>query len=605
MGAGRQGSGVSLQLGATANDSRSFTITNAGTIAGRGAALPSGATSGIRLASDVAGVTASGSINNSGTISAETGAAILIERVNFAGTITNSGTISGPVALDASAATGGVNFVQNGGALNGNFIGSNFTDSFTLASGSFALGNNFSNGVNATFASGTTTNVNGVRAINGNLAANGTLNLDLGISRIDVTGNITLGAGSRINVATSTPVSQLRFGQAINVLTDTGSFTNNGAIVTVNDDDFLVDYRVSFGSLQVTPVAANLAGLSADSNIAAFGGALASALNANQLPVPVFTALNQATSAAQFEQIALPLLPALNDGTVREVFETQNAADSFVIDRLASAGTGLWGQVIARKADRDAKSLSVTGYDADAFGISIGVDAALGEDVRIGAAFSYADIGIDQQGGGAETSDINASNITGYVGYNSEKGFVNGLIGYSFNRVDTSRGGAASAVTGRFDLKGIRAQANAGYVLSLSDIEFTPYVGLNYASLSPDNYTETGGLGLIVDAEKVNYFEGKLGVRLASVSQNSLSLRTNLAYAYDFIGDARDINLSFAGSGSPFRLTSGESTKSRFEFGAGIGYGKQQGFSISLDYQGELASGYNSHAGVLRLRYGF
>jgi len=373
----------------------------------------------------------------------------------------------------------------------------------------------------------------------------------------------------------------------------------------VIENDFLVDYRVTFDSLRVTPVVANLSALSADANISAFGGALANALNANQLPAPVFTALNAATSAAQFEQGALSLLPALNDGTVREIFRTQNAADSSIFDRLAGDGTGLWGQFIARGADRDARSLSVTGYDADAFGFSIGVDAALGEDIRIGAAYSYADIGVDQQGGGAETSDISASNISGYGGYNGQNAFVNGVVGYSFNSVDTSRGGVAGAITGNFDPNGFRAQLNAGYALSLNAIEFTPYAGLNYASLSADNYNETGGLGFVVDAEQVDYFEGKFGVRLASVSQNGFSVRTNVAYVYDLSGEARDINLSFAGGGSSFRLTGGNDEQSRFEFGAGIGYGKQQGFSISLDYQGERASGYNSNSGILRLRYGF
>lgn len=604
-GAGRQGSGVSLQLGALANDSRSFTITNAGTIAGRGGALPSGGTAGIRLASDVAGVTASGMITNSGTISAETGAAILIERVNFTGTITNSGTISGPIALDASTATGGIRFVQNGGTLSGNFIGSNFTDSFTLASGAFALGSNFSNGVNVTLASGTTTNVNGVRAINGDLVANGTLNLDLGVSRIDVTGNTILGAGSRVNITTNTPASQLRIGQAIDVLTDTGSFTNNGAVVTVNDDDFLVDYVVAFGSLRVTPVAANLAALSADANISAFGGALANALNANLLPAPVFAALNQATSTAQFEQIAVALLPSLNEGVTREIFETQNTADSLIGDHLADQGTGIWGQVSARRADRDADSLSLAGYDADALSFTLGIDGAIGETVRIGAAYTYADIDVDQRGRGNERADINASQISGYVGYDSDKIFATGIAGYSFNSVDTNRQGPAGAATSNFDLDGFRAQGRLGYKLGSEKFDVSPYVGLNFANLSSDSYTETGALDLSIDPTTVSYLEGTAGVRLATISQEGFSFRGNLAYIREFGDDTRDIDVRLAGNASPFRLSGNETTESRFEFGAGIRYGKQRGFGVSLDYQGELASAYNSHSGVLRLRYGF
>ncbi|MEO1045561.1 MAG: autotransporter outer membrane beta-barrel domain-containing protein [Pseudomonadota bacterium] len=603
------GSGVSLQLGVNDGDVRSFTLVNDGTIAGRGEALASGASAGLRLfngAGEGTTVTVADDIVNNGTITSETAAAVLIENIAFTGTFTNSGTLSGADAVDASTALAALNFVQTGGSLEGDFLGSAFTDTLTFAGGTSTLAGNVSNDVNVVVDAPATVAIDGENVIDGDLTVDGTLSFELGGDSLFVEGDTTLNAGSVVNIAT-TDIGQADIGSTIVVLDEAGDFVDNGVTVNVNDDDFLIDYEVDIGSIAVTTSATDLAAVSTDANISSFGGALTNAVTANQLPANVFNGLNSITDAAGFEAAALTLLPALNEGVTREIFETQNTADAFVTNRLASGNaTGLWGQFLGRTADRDAESTSVTGYDADAFGLTIGVDFAASDSLRVGLAYSYADIDIDQNGGAGEQSDINASQISAYLGYNQDKLFVNGVVGYSFSDVDTSRTSVLSGpVSGSFDVDGVRAQVNAGYELGTETVSIIPFVGLNYASLSSDSYTETGGLNLDVDAGDVDFLEGRVGARLATQSDSGFSLRGNVAYAYDFIGDARVFDLGFAGAGTPFRVSSTDGEQSRFEFGAGLNYGQETGFSVSLDYQGEIASGYNSHAGILRLRYAF
>ncbi len=578
---------------------------NDGTIAGRGA---NPASAGVRLFNGAGAgttVTVTDDIVNNGTISAEAGAALLIQDVAFTGTFTNNGTLTGPNAVDASTASSAINFVQNGGELNGTFLGSAFTDSLTFENGAVALTNDIVGDVDVTIADSSTVTINGDRSIDGGFTSNGTLNFDLDVNSLAVDGDTVLGAGSVVNIAT-TQITQADIGVAIDVITETGSFTDNGAAINVIDDDFLIDYEVTVGSIVVTPTAADLSAVSSDANINAFGGALDDAVAAALLPTGIFDALNGSASAADFEATALSLLPSINEGVTREIFETQNAADSYINERLQSEGSlGLWGQLLGRTANRDAENTSVLGYDADAFGFALGLDFGAGENVRIGIAYSYADIDVDQDGAGQEESQINASQISAYFGYNGESVFVNGQIGYSFSDVDSSRTGAAGPISGAFDVDGFRGQVNAGLELGGDKLSFQPFIGLNYANLSSDSYTETGGLALDVDAGDVDYFEGKIGARVATQSDGGFSLRANLAYAYDFAGDARTFDLNFAGAGAPFRLVSTDGEESRFEFGAGIGFGKVDGLSLGLEYQGEIASGYNSHSGLLRLRYAF
>jgi hypothetical protein len=108
---GGEGHGISLQLGRRVEAE----VVNSGLVQGRGE------DAGLRLFSGVDGLsTFRGDIENTGTIAAEEGAAILIEAgVRLAGRIVNDGLISGEIALDAREASGRVVLDQRGGASEG------------------------------------------------------------------------------------------------------------------------------------------------------------------------------------------------------------------------------------------------------------------------------------------------------------------------------------------------------------------------------------------------------------------------------------------------------------------------------------------------------
>ena len=604
-GMGNAGSGVSLQLGAVDGDMRNFTLTNSGTITGRGAALPSGANAGVRLFSNVAGVSVTGNITNSGTISSTNAAGLLVENVAFNGTVTNTGTITGAVnAVDASNATAALNFVQNGGALNGNFVGSAFADRLTFGTGPFALNSNILNGVAVTTNAGSVITVNGARSINGSLTVNGTLNFDLGTDVIAVTGNTVLGSGSRINIATDM-ITAADIGRTIDVLTDTGTFTNNGALINVADNDFLIDYSVVFGSVAVTVNAADLGDVSADANINSFGSAITTASRNNRLPADVFAALNGLASASEFEAVALTLLPAVNDGVAREIYETQRFASSLVQNRLRGEGTGLWGQAFVRSADADATSISSLGYDADATGFTLGLDTRISEDAIVGVLLNYSDIDVEAEGLAGALNEINAIQLGVYAGFDLGGAYLNGEIGYSTNRVDGSRIALGEPITGESDIDGLYASANLGYDINAGGIAITPSIGLRYADLSRDTFTENGGLGLTLESDAAEFVEGRAGVRVASAAASGLIPYVSVDYAYDFSNEPIAVAGSFNGGADTFRIVADEASASRFDVGAGVDLVTEGNLSVGVEYRGRFASDYQSHAGGVRIRFAF
>jgi uncharacterized protein with beta-barrel porin domain len=608
--AGVAGSGVSFQLGVNDGDTRSFTLVNDGTIAGRGDAQASGASAGLRLFNGAgAGTTVSvaDDIVNNGTISSETGPALLIENIDFTGRFINNGTLSGPIAVDASTALSGLNFVQNGGALAGRFVGSAFADTLAITGPAFTLAGDITGGVDVTTDAATTVTVSGPRAIAGNLTSNGTLAFDLGFDSLAVDGDVTLGGNSAINVATTN--SALSVGSAIEVITETGAFTNNGVTVNVADDDFLVDYDVALGSLRITPTATDLSNVSADANINSFGSAVASAVGNNRLPAAVFSALNSSADTGAFETTSLSLLPAINDGVTREIFETQRAASDLLNSRLSGDQTGIWGQISYRNADRDAASLSAIGYDADAISFTLGLDRQLSENAKVGVLLNYADINVDAYGPATEQNDINSYQISAYAGLDFGAAFVNAELGYSFNDAESQRRALGAAITSISDVDGLIADISGGYTLDSGNFTITPTAGLRYASLSRDSFTENGGLGLALDIDRAEFLEASLGLNIAGKKDDSKDLSVvpfaNIAYSYDLIGDGFGANASFNNGLDSFRLTAGESSDSRFDLGAGLNLINKNGFSVGAEYQGRFASDYQAHSGGVRVRFEF
>ena len=603
-GEGNNGSGVSLQSGDDDGDAVTFSVSNAGTIAGRGEALASGAAAGLRVFDGGDNVSVNGTIVNTGDITSESAAAILIENVNYVGTITNGGVLSGASAFDASTALGGIDFVQTGGALNGDFIGSGFADTLTFASGSSTVGGDIANGVSTTVDAGATAVFTGARTLDGDLVSNGALSFILGADSLAVDGDVTLGAGSAINVAAPDDITTLALGGPISVLSETGTFTDNGVAVNLADDDFLVDFAAELGSLSVTPTAADLSVVSADANVSVFGGAVTAAFAGGALDADVANFLNDSADAAAFEANALSLLPAINEGVTREIYETQGLANSIIERRLQSGANGLWGQFLYRDANRDANSLSVTGYDAEAYGFSVGYDRRLTETVTAGLSFNYANIDIDSENG--EESEIDAFQISGFAGYDDGRWFANGIVGYSFNDVESSRANGVGPIAGETDVDGFNVQGVLGYDLLDGKARFAPVIGVQYAHLSQDAFTETGGLNLTVAPEDVDFLDLKAGFETSTAYEaGDWTVRplARAAYVYDAVGDERVFNASFGDAA--FALRSAEPARSRVEVGAGLEIANASGVALSVEYDGEFADNYSSNGGFLRARFNF
>ena len=612
-GEGNSGSGVSIEV---LSGSRTHTIVNTGTIQGRGEALASGETAGIRAfyPPNMMRPDLNLTVENMGTIASETSAGILLENVTFTGSIANYGTISGATAaIDTRTSLGNVVIDQRAGSIDGDILTGAGDDVLNITGG--ALNGNIdlgagSNQVNIASASGF--DVDAARTIASNVSLDGSLNFTQAGS-LAVTGDAAIASGTTVGLD-FTDVTSLNFSQGQDLVTASGALTNGGA--TVADNSFLVDFALaSTGSaLTLTPTVANLSAVSGDANVNAFGTAFAAALNGGNGGAAFAAnanAIDAFTSNAQFEGAAVSLLPSVNAGVTREIYETQNEVLSLIEDRVSPAAgdaSGLWGQVFVRSGDQDSDNANtLSGYDATSYGFVLGLDTAVGASSRAGVAFSYADIDIDEEGGAFGSTDVENYAINAYYAYEQGGAFINGSIAYAFNNADALRTGIlGDTISGEYDVDQFSARLNAGHTRNVGDFEVTPFASLQYATQSVDDFSELGGLNFDIDNSGVDFFEGGVGVKFASTIDNGSTIirpEVSVGYFYDFVGDERQLSANFGGNS--FNLVGADPSQSSFEVDAALNVYGQGNLSFAIGYDGEFRSGYTSHGGSARLRVKF
>ncbi|MEM1132977.1 MAG: autotransporter domain-containing protein [Pseudomonadota bacterium] len=515
-------------------------------------------------------------------------------------TVINNGTIRGREGTAVFLGVGDDVFeLQSQGVVDGIVDGGMGNDIARIGG---VYDSDFLVGFEEIFLNGAT--LQGDRALTGDVTVDGPLTLNLTTDTLFVNGDLTLEDTAVVNITTDFDITTVFEGQPITVIDESGSFTDNGATVTVIDDDLLLDYTVAVGSVVVTPTAANPGADSADGNVLLLGNTLQAALVLRSLDPTFANQINDLGSTEAFEAAANGLLPSLSTGISREIFESSNMASRFLEKRFSEGGNGLWGQVGYRASDRDTRSATISGYDADNITFAAGIDTHIGEDVLIGFSGSYSSIDIDETNGSGETIDIDSYTLSLYGSLHSDQFFLNGEIGYSFSDIQTDRNAITGQVLGDFNADGFIGRITAGYVIEASEtFTLTPTLGINYMQLDFDEYTEFGGLGLGVTRDEVTFFEGRAGLT-ANADLNGFDLMLRGIYAYDFDADARVVQLTFFNAPS-FVASSDEPAQGRFEVDLGLGYDLSETARLDVAYNGEFADEYTSHGGFIRFRIDF
>ncbi|MBL4665698.1 MAG: autotransporter domain-containing protein [Nitrospinaceae bacterium] len=282
----------------------------------------------------------------------------------------------------------------------------------------------------------------------------------------------------------------------------------------------------------------------------------------------------------------------------------------------AANNYGIWMKPFVNFGDQDQRT-GIAGYETETYGLAFGGDVKVGDAKRttLGISFSYANTDIDSKGAGRARTDINSYQGTLYADYTSNKWYVEGLVGFARNQIDTSRSIAAGNLTAAADYGSNQFMINigGGMPMEIAKNHFlTPNASFQYTLVENETYTETGAgaLNLRVDQDEVHIAMGIFGARYhtrTEMKSGTLTPEIRTAVTYDFAGDEGQSTSTFNGGGAAFSVQGADVVQLGYTAGLGLSYAPlaEQGLTISANYDWNQKTDFIGHSANFALRYEF
>ncbi len=297
--------------------------------------------------------------------------------------------------------------------------------------------------------------------------------------------------------------------------------------------------------------------------------------------------------------------------------------------RLASAapvpGTGIvpvrdarrpydvWLSGYSQTGDQDADS-GFTGFSFQTWASALGVDVAVGEQLRVGTGVEWANADVDLDAGRGNTS-VGSTSWLLYGTWAGRRAYFEGAFSLGRDAFTNRRlvtGGAVDFFAGsEHDGHALSALAGGGYRVPVAGWTVVPRADLLYVRLKEDGFRESGADNsvLIVAERTTESLVSDLGVRVSRsfrLPTGSLVPEIGLGWGHDFdIGD-RQIVAAFAGApGVPFALETPVPARNWASGEAGVAFASDAGLAAALKYLGEFRSGSGIHTVLGELRVSF
>lgn len=573
-------------------------------------------------------------VTNSGTISAiangtDAQAYGVFINNSLNGSLVNSGTISGATSNDPtlgyslyiSDGTGTVNN-QLGGLLQGNlYVGG--TVAVTNA-GTIAL----PQGVEAQIAGDYHQTAAGTLRIAADTTISG------GYSKLTVGGTATLDTGAKIYVDVKNSGHNLTTGGTLSgvisadTLTwdDTASVKDNSlgynfsAMRNGQNLDLLAAYTgitsAADAVAKLSPVAIGAASV--------FDTLLVNGTNDADMQTILdkLTASDSETEVSNAVSQTLPLLAggmsqvisgALHDvnriiQSRQEIQHGRSSGNEFYGDKH------FWLTPFGSKANQGDRN-SVSGYDANTWGIMFGADAEISGANRIGAAFAYSRSNVDGNSSLArQNADVDNYQLVVYDSHSlSDTTDVNfqADIGKQSNRGNRTISFVVPSRIAHADYDSWSAHigASLAHTLRLNEkTNFTPSVRADYTTIHEDSFTETGAGALNLHVNSSTTDELILGVdgKLAHEISDKTMLIANLGVGYDLLNKQADITSTFAGAPTAIFTTKGlDPSPWLARGGLGVVAKLNQTTEITARYDIEAREGFNNQTASVKARWAF
>lgn len=457
--------------------------------------------------------------------------------------------------------------------------------------------------------------------------------------KITATGEATVVAGTRVNmiVDTNVYVAQGQEFVLIDGAESGGHVATLGAGNLTTTNTALLHFKqktTDTNNLVVYAERTQMNVAAKDPNAGAVG-AMLDKLGATPNPDinDLQVRLGKLMSNQEVEALLKTVHPDASGATGSAVQSVSNTTSTVMSGRVDSVRSGaptsgvssgdgnidrhVWLQAFGASADQGRRD-NVAGYDADSYGVIVGIDTDVTDDLLLGIALAYADTDADSADANRTGTQVDSYQISVYGDHDlGDKFYLTGQLSYMYSDIDTVRHnvGAIAGNTARanFSADQYSARAELGRPIDVgSGISITPSGLVNYSYVDIEDYTERGAGGLSlrnVDTDEMQLLEFGVNVKAEAALKDGIggSFKPNVhaGVRHDVIGDDMASTAFLAGGGTAFKTQGFDAAQTTGNVGAGLKWETAAGLDFTANYDYEYKSDYDAHSGYVRAGYRF
>ncbi|MCH7416242.1 autotransporter domain-containing protein [Pseudomonas mosselii] len=557
--------------------------------------------------------TFNGTLSGTGTTTKQGGGTLLLTgNQPFSGAFNvNQGVLQVGDAAHPGSTLGAQVTVANGAALTGNGTVAGLTNNGTVLpgpAGNLNVSGNFTNG------------------------ATGTLVIDLATSPVNY-----LNVGGTANLGGSLMVANLASGNGqYTVVSAAGGVTGTFATTNLANSAFLnssLNYGANQVTLSVSRNGTSFADVAATGNQRGVATALSSAGAPAELVNNVLPLDRQAAQAA-FDSLS----GEIHASTATVLIEDSRYVRDAVNDRLRQAdcsnqddprrtlaptanqqltsegcqGQAVgWIRAIGGWGTYDGSS-SHASVDRDLSGFMLGVDRALDDQWKVGAAAGYTRSSIDAHRRRSDAT-VDSYHLTTYLGYQLDAFAARMGVAYSWHDIDTKRdvtvGSYDDRLKAKYKARSAQVFGEVGYAIDAGGIALEPFAGLAYVNYDSDTAHEKGGAGRLEGKVDQDVTFSTLGVRAGKRilldNGSTVTPRLSVGWRHAFGDDKPDADLRFVGGGAGFSTEGVPIAKDAAVVEAGVDLSVGASGKLGVGYSGQLSSENRDHGVVVSFSMGF
>jgi outer membrane protein OmpA-like peptidoglycan-associated protein len=279
----------------------------------------------------------------------------------------------------------------------------------------------------------------------------------------------------------------------------------------------------------------------------------------------------------------------------------------------SNVDNNVWAQMISGFGKYNGDVNSIGEYKDDHYGIMIGVDKYVFENIVVGIFGKYLKNSIKQGNNTAETDNFG---LGAYGGYASDKIEIKTLALLMQNQYRTKRyinyqseylanGNIAVA-----DFTGITVGADIEVgvkVISREKVSFTPFVGMDIKNINYGSFKEVGSEPLVLDVNGTNYLRsaGRIGARIRYYEEAGWELYASAYGSHLFIKGLSDIESVFVGTSEKFKSRGFEESNFIINIGLGASRDISEYTKLYINGNYRTGGGYENISGNIGVLYQF